>query len=113
MIEHTFAVQGWRWLQLDLTDAADHGILSARLEHSVFVEALPDTTDAVDPFFAGILQGFFEHVSGQTLGYVELACAGRGAAQCLFVITAPDRLEPVKSFVGRESAEQVLARLRS
>jgi len=113
VIEHTFAVHGWGRLQLDLTDAPEHGILSARLEQSVFVESLPEATVPVDSLLAGVLQGFFEHVSSQTLGCAEIACAVHGAEHCTFVITAPERLDPIRPFIGRESVEQILARLRS
>lgn len=104
---------GWGRLQIDLTDAAQYGLVVARLEHSVFVEALADVPDFVDALPAGMLQGFFEHISGQTLGCEEIACVRRGAARCTFVISAPDRLARIMPMIGRENADMLLARLRS
>lgn len=112
-IEHYFAVHGWGRLSLDLTDAAEHGVVLARLEQSFVAGALQDPSAFADPLQAGILQGFFEHISGQTLGCEEIACARRGAPHCLFVITAPERLGSVVSFVGYESADAILQRLRA
>jgi hypothetical protein len=112
-IEHYFAVHGWGRLTLDLTDAAQHGVVLARLEQSVFAGALQDPKLFADPLLAGILQGFFEHISGQVLGCEEIACARRGAPHCIFVITAPERLGSIISFVGYESAEAILNRLRA
>ncbi len=112
LVERHFAACGWGRLQLDLTDAADYGLVVARLEHSAFVEALPAVDDFVDALPAGLLQGFFEYISGQTLGCEEIACGRRGAARCTFVITAPDRLATVMPRLGQESAEAILAALR-
>lgn len=113
LIERYFAVHGWGRLKLDLTDAADHGLVAARLEHSFFAAALPEVNDFVDAFPAGLLQGFFEHISGQALACEEIACARRGASHCTFVITAPERLAPVMPRLGREHAEAILALLRT
>ncbi len=111
-MEHHFAAHGWGHLKLDLADAAEHGFVVARLKHSYFVETLTDVDDFVDPVLAGMLQGFFEHFSGQTLGCEEIACAGRGADQCTFVLTDPERLATITPLIGREGAEALLARLR-
>jgi len=113
LLELHLADLGWGRLQIDLTDAAQHGLVVARLEHSVFVEALADVPDFVDALPAGMLQGFFEHISGQTLGCEEIACVRRGAACCTFVITAPERLARIMPVIGRENADTLLARLRS
>lgn len=112
LLEHHFATHGWGRLKLDLAEAAEHGIVVARLEHSYFVETLADVDDFVDPLLAGILQGFFEHFSGQNLGCEEIACARCGAAHCTFVLTAPERLASITPLIGRESADALLARLR-
>jgi predicted hydrocarbon binding protein len=112
LLEHSFAAYGWGQLRVDLTDAADHGFVVARLEHSPSVENLADVDDFADPFFAGILQGFFIYISGQTLGCEEIACARRGAPHCAFVITDPGRLATIGAWLGREPADTLLARLR-
>ncbi len=113
LLAHYFALHGWGRLELDLADAGEHGLVVARLHNSPFVAALADVNEFVDPQAAGVLQGFFEYVSGEALGCDEIACARRGAPCCTFVITAQERLDAVVSLHGRESAETILARLKT
>jgi predicted hydrocarbon binding protein len=113
LIERHFATQGWGLLQIDLTDAATFGFVVARLDHSYFVETLPDADHFTDALLAGHLQGFFEHVSGQQLACAEIGCARRGAPHCTFVIAAPEQLTPVIPLVGRTPPDGILAKLRS
>lgn len=112
LIERHFAAQGWGALKLDLADAATHGLVLARLEHSYFVEALPDADHFTDALLAGLLQGFFEHVSGQQLVCAEIGCARRGQPHCTFVIAAAELLTPVIPLVGRSPPDAILAKLR-
>ena len=112
-IERYFASHGWGRLKLDLTDAPEHGLVTARLQGSYFVEVFGDVDEFVDPLLAGVLQGFFEYVSGQELGCLEVACVRRGAAHCTFVITAPERLAAVTPLLGSATAEAVIARLKA
>lgn len=112
LIERHFAAQGWGVLQLDLADAATHGLVLARLGHSYFVETLPHADHFTDALLAGLLQGFFEHVSGQPLACAEIGCARRGSPHCTFVIAAPEQLAPVLPFVGRSAPDDILAKLR-
>ncbi|HVS52939.1 MAG TPA: 4-vinyl reductase [Opitutaceae bacterium] len=113
LIERYLALHGWGRVKFDLADAAEHGFIVARAEHSFAVEALADRDDFADPLLAGMLQGFIEHISGQPLGAEEIACARHGAAACTFVITAQERLDSVAASVGHEPAEATLARFRS
>ncbi len=113
LLERTFANRGWGRLKLDLADAAEHGVVVARVANSCFVEALADVEGLVDPFLAGVLQGFFEQISGQTLGCEEIVCVRTGAPECVFVITAPERFSALEAGLGRESAEKLIARLRA
>jgi predicted hydrocarbon binding protein len=110
---HYFDLHAWGVLTVDLSDADNHGIITARLEQSAFVAALPDATEFTDAFVTGVLEGYFEQVTGQSLVGAELACARRGAAHCQFVITTPDRLPPVAPLIGKEAADAILARLRA
>lgn len=113
LLEHSFAAYGWGRLKIDLNDAADHGFVVARLEHSYNVETLAETDGPVDAMVAGVLQGFFGHISGQALGCEEITCASQGAPHCTFVITAPERLATIAGAIGREAADTLLARLRT
>jgi predicted hydrocarbon binding protein len=119
LLERHFALHGWGRLMVDLTHAADHGLVVARLEHSYFVETLTPANAFVDSMLAGILQGYFEHISGQALGCEEIACAGHrlpaggNPPHCTFVITAPERLAIITPLLGRETADALIARLRA
>lgn len=113
LLERHLAIEGWGRVQLDLSAASDHGLIVARVQHSPFVEALPDMNDFVDPLLAGLLAGFFQHISGEPLGCDEIACARRGAGECVFVITAEERLASLRPLHGREPADALIARLKS
>lgn len=110
-LEDYFAAQGLGRLKLDLGNAAEHGVVVAHLENSFFANALSDVAAFADPMPAGLLQGFFEHLSGQGLGCEEIACGHHGAPHCTFVLTAPERLAAIAKFFGRETAESLIARL--
>ncbi|MCC5789368.1 MAG: 4-vinyl reductase [Opitutales bacterium] len=112
-IEEYFRQHGWGELRMDISMAQEQGLVTARLQNSYFVAVLDDVDDFVDSLLAGILQGFLEYVSGQELGSEEIACAKKGADECVFAITAASRLEQIESHIGEESAEQILERLAS
>jgi predicted hydrocarbon binding protein len=112
LLEHSFSAYGWGRLKIDLGAAADHGFVVASLADSYSVEVLADAGEFVDTMAAGVLQGFFTHISGQSLGCEEIACARSGATECTFVITAPERLATITEQIGKEPAETLLARLR-
>jgi len=112
-VEHYCASHGWGVLKLDLADASEHGLVTARLTRSYFVEVLNDADEFVDPLISGILQGFFEHISGQELGCLEIACTRRGAPGCTFIITAPERLAAIAPLLGSADAETIIARLKA
>lgn len=111
LIERHCATHGWGAVKLDLTNASTHGIVVARLEHSYFVELLHSASHFTDALLAGLLQGFFEQVSGQELTCIEVACAARGAPHCTFVIGAAEQLAPVAPLIGRATADAILAKL--
>lgn len=112
-LERIFVAHGWGVLRVDLADAPEHGLVTAQLTHSYFAEVLSHVDDFVDPLPAGTLQGFFEHISGEPLGCLEIACVRRGAPQCTFVITASERLDAIAPFLGREPAAAIIARLKA
>lgn len=111
LLARAFATHGWGRLSLDLTHAAEHGLVVATLDHSCVAAALPAANDLTDAFAAGTLQAFFEHISGQHVGCEEIACRSAGAAQCVFVITTEERLSAVLPLIGREAPATVIARL--
>jgi predicted hydrocarbon binding protein len=111
ILEHHFASHGLGRLKLDLSHAAEHGVVIATLEHSPFADLMKELPGFADPLAAGVLQGFFEHISGQGLGCGEIECAAHGASRCTFLITAPERLDAVADMVGARPAEAIIARL--
>ncbi len=111
--ERHFVEQGWGVLTIDLTDAAEQGLVIARLKHSSFVAALGPGDDFSDALPAGFLQGFLEFVSGQALGCLEIGCARTGAPHCTFVITSAERLDPIQPSIGRTKPEEILAQLKA
>jgi predicted hydrocarbon binding protein len=111
LLERVFAASGWGQLSLDLSQAAEHGLVVARLEQSCFAEAFAGSNDFADALPAGMLQAFFEHISGQALGCEEIACQARGAPACVFVLAAAERLAPLLPLLGRESADSLIDRL--
>jgi predicted hydrocarbon binding protein len=113
LLERQLAAEGWGRIKLDLTDAAEHGLIVARLEHSGFAAALPEVADFVDPLVAGVLAGFFRHLSGAPLDCEEIACVRAGAPECVFVVTLQERIAAILPQRGQESAEALIARLKS
>lgn len=112
-IESYFYQHGWGGLKIDLSGAASHGLVSATLQNSYFVEVLNDVDDFVDSLLAGIMQGFIEHVSGTQLGCTEIGCARRGASECTFVITDQSRLDAIDGRVGSTDAAQIINELKA
>jgi predicted hydrocarbon binding protein len=110
-VESYFATRGLGHLKLDLGHAAEHGVVIARLENSFFAEATTERPGRADAMPAGLLQGFFEHISGQGLGCEEISCVAHGEKHCTFALTAPERLAAVLPFVTAESAEAIIKRL--
>lgn len=112
-IESWFAEYGWGRLTVDGSGAEEYGLIVGLLAHSCFAELLRDAASLADPLPAGMLQGYFEHITGQTLAAEEIACARDAAVPCTFAVSTPDRLAPIVPLIGREPASQILARLRS
>jgi hypothetical protein len=112
LVSRAFAALGWGRLVFDLSLAGEHGLVLAAVENSVFAEDHPVAATFVDAAPAGFLAAVFEHLTGQRLACEEIACRSCGAPHCRFVITAVDRLAPLVPFLGRESADALIARLR-
>lgn len=110
-LERTFPARGWGRLKIDLTHAADHGLVVAIVDDSFFVEALPEANQQVDAMLAGVLKAFFEYISGQSLACEEIACGRQGAAHCTFVIAPADKLTVALPRIGHDAAEAILALL--
>jgi hypothetical protein len=112
LLTRIFSAQGWGQLTMDLTHAAAHGLVMAKLDHSYFAELLPNTNEFVDALPAGVLQSFFEHISRQRLLCEEIACKSRGAPNCVFAIAAVERMTAVLPLISHRSADEIIAQLR-
>lgn len=88
-VEGWFRHCGWGVLTLDLTEASRHGVVFARLEHSLYREAIPEPGARCDFLVAGLLGRWFSRIAGHDLEALELG-PENGAA--VFAITAGDRL---------------------
>lgn len=112
LIEGYFRAHGWGRLTLGLDHADAHGVITARLDDSLFAEVLTEETGHVDHLVAGMLRGLFEHVSGRELDCLEIACARTGAEACEFVISGRARLSEYEDSVDSgEPAVKILAEL--
>jgi predicted hydrocarbon binding protein len=112
LVEGYFSAHGWGLLRLDLSRAEPHGIITAKLENSLFSEVLEEETGRVDFLVAGILRSLFTHISGQDLDCQEIASARAGAPHGIFVITAAKRLDPLEERIEKgDPADQILAAL--
>lgn len=111
LLARLFGLHAWGVLTFDLSSVDSHGLVVAHVERDYIAGALGENGGVSDPFVAGVLQGFFEHLTGQALMCAELTCTD--AARCTFAVTTPDRLAPVQSLIGREPAESILARLKA
>lgn len=105
-----FAKHGWGRLDFDLSLAGEHALVVARLAHAAGAEGLQGQETLADPMAAGLLLGFLEHISGQALDCLEVACAAGGAPHCEFFIADPPRLAVLAPLAGRESADALRAR---
>lgn len=105
-----FATHGWGRLDFDLTHAGQHALVAARLAHAAGAEWLHGQEPLADPIAAGLLLGFFEHISGQALDCLEVGCAAAGAPHCEFFIADAARLAALAPLAGRESPDALRAR---
>lgn len=112
-LESCFREYGWGVLAIDASGADDFGLIVGSLTGSVFAELLDDSATFADPLPAGMLQGYVEHMTGQTLACDEIACGHGSTESCVFALSTPDRIAVVAPFIGRESGPQIIARLRS
>jgi len=94
LLENYFSMHGWGKMTITLDDAQSHGIVVARLEHSIFGAALSSVPGNVDEMIAGMLRGMFENISGQELDCIETPHPPDGAKDmAAFIITAPKRIQ--------------------
>lgn len=112
-LQSRFCEYGWGRLSVDLSGAAEYGLVTARLTNSYFAALPAEGASSGNPLASGVLQGYFEHVTGQALAAVEIAAGGPAAPESLFAISTPEHLQAIAPYVGGESAEQILARLRA
>jgi uncharacterized protein len=90
-----FLFHGWGRLEINVSRAAERGLVEASLTHSVFTEIVDDPDQMADPMIAGILESLVSHLSGTTLQCVQTECPTKGGNESLFLIGAAERLARV------------------
>ena len=113
MLEAYFPAHGWGRLSAFLDDATTHGLMRFTMRHSLFVHVLEEENCPVDGMIAGILQGFFLHLTDQPLDCVEIGCVRQGYDQCTFVLTHEDRLTDIEdSIESGKNPDDIYATLK-
>lgn len=102
------ATRGLGKISFDLA-GAPRGVVIARLEHGLGEDS--SAGSAEDPLMCGLLAGFFECLSGETLDCLQLDAAPAPAPAITFAVATPDRIAALAPHVGREPAEKLLRRL--
>lgn len=107
-----FLEYGWGLLSFDVSAAAEHGVVVAHLASSYFSD--PDASDLAPamPLPAGFLLGYFEQVTDQPLAAEEIGIAAGPERATAILISTSEQVARIAPFIGRESAEAILARLR-
>jgi len=115
-LEALFNHHGWGKVKVDLS-RHEQGLLVVDLEGAVMADLVEQADQPVDTLMAGILAGFFSHLSGQDLDCVQTQCLACGAASSKFIIGLGSRLAPVGAWVnqGKSHADVVnqLANVRA
>jgi len=93
-----FSHHGWGKVSLDLS-RHDQGLILVDLQNAIFAGLVKQSNQPVDGMMAGILGGFFSHLSGQELHCVQTACQACGASNSKFIIGLAARLAPVPSWL--------------
>jgi len=111
-LEAYFRFHGWGVMEIDLSRAVSHGVVTGRLKNSIFENVLADVEGPVDYMIEGMLRAMFEHIAGTPLDCVQIASQKSGAPQCEFVITSVERVDEVRPHVeGGTSPDEVYALL--
>lgn len=96
MLEAYFPAHGWGRLRVHLDDATSRGVVRFTMQHSLFARVLEEESIPVDSMVSGILQGFFQELTGQSLDCEEIGCIRQGHAECTFVLTHEERLDKIR-----------------
>lgn len=104
-----FSHHGWGRVSLDLSRHAQ-GLILVDLREPIFAGLVKDSDRPVDVLMAGILAGFFSHLSGQELDCVQTACQACGAPSSKFVLGLTARLAPVASWVENGKSHDEIVR---
>lgn len=104
------ATRGLGKISFDLA-GAPRGVVLARLEHGLGEEAVAGPAE--DPLMCGLLAGFFECLSGETLDCLQLDFDAAPTPAVTFAIATPDRIATLAPHVGREPVAKLLRRLTS
>lgn len=103
-----FSHHGWGQCHLDLTHY-ETGLLLVELREAVMAALVGESETPAEALTAGVLAGFFQHLTGEDLDCIQTACKARGDDCSRFIIGLSTRLAPVSEWVeaGKKHSEVV------
>jgi hypothetical protein len=106
-----FSQHGWGRLHLDLS-YYEAGLLVLELHEAIMASLVPEAATPVDALTAGVFAGFFQHLTGEDLDCVQIACRACGSDCSRFVVGLAPRLAPVEAWLkAGKQPEAILAEL--
>jgi hypothetical protein len=92
-MQRLFAHYGWGGFSFDFEREQD-GLVSARVENSIFSRLLGDLEDIrVCGIMSGLIAAVTSQLAERELEAVELRCCKDGHDHCEFVVGTPERIE--------------------
>jgi len=110
-LQQFWETHGWGKLALDRSYYRQ-GFLLMDIWNSPFVEQAPNWKRPVCFVEAGILQAFFQQLTGRDLHCLQIACESQGAECNRFILGLSERLQAVEAWVDEGlDAETIMTRL--
>ncbi|HLW65704.1 MAG TPA: 4-vinyl reductase [Gemmataceae bacterium] len=108
-LAQAFEHHGWGTFQFGFS-RYDRGLLTVEVETPMLGASVRQGGQPVETLLAGFLSGMFSVFSGTELDCLQTDCFSCGADRSRFVITVPERLQPLAGH-GRKNHADVLAAL--
>ncbi|MFN4258787.1 MAG: V4R domain-containing protein [Gemmataceae bacterium] len=107
-LEEMFRQHGWGLLRLDYSQT-HQGLLLVELRNAIMADLVKKADKPADTMMAGILAGFFAHITDQDLDCVQTSCPAAGGDVSRFVIGLRSRIEQAAQWLenGKTHADIV------
>ncbi len=106
-----FSHNGFGKLTLDWSQQ-HQGLILIELREAIMASLVKQAERPADAMVAGILGGFFSHITGEDLDGVQTACPMRGGDTSRFIVGLKERLAPVEAWVENgKTHEEIVAEL--